>query len=261
VANPAQTDAAQYGTACGGNLDTDGDNVPDLFDNCPTIFNTDQHMTLRASGLGDACNADIDADGIPNTLDNCRATANPMQVDGDRDGQGDTCDDKFCFTIDSAAPGRCLDPEAPFFSRPGPDLTVQTGDRVRLRLFSNRAQTAIRFTWGMDSSPNGNRGWSIQNPRGAVTNSSPWEYRYTAERTPWFEATQPGLYTVRLESELVFADAKGFPKTTDVQTFKITVEGQPKLGIPGLASCSQAGSTFPLLTALALLGLLARRRR
>jgi hypothetical protein len=260
VANPtqAQGDPARYGAACGGNLDTDGDNVPDLFDNCPTTFNTDQEMTLAAAGMGDACNADVDADGIPNTQDNCRTTHNPTQVDGDRDLAGDACDAKFCFTIDSAAPGRCLDPEAPFFARPGPNLTIHTGDRVRLRLFSNRAQTAIRYTWAMEHTPNGNRGWAILNPRGAVTNSSPWEYRYTADRTPSFQANEPGEYTLRLETELVFGDAKGFPKNNDVQTLKVTVEGNPTLR---LAGCNQAGMAFPLLTSLGLLGLLFRRRR
>jgi hypothetical protein len=112
----------------------------------------------------------------------------------------------------------------------------------------------------MDNSPNGNRGWAIQNPRGAVTNSSPWEYRYTADRTPYFQATEPGEYTVRLESELVFDDVKGFNKRTDVQTMKIKVEGKSKLPGP-LANCAQAGQTFPMLTGLALLGLLFRRRK
>ena len=207
------------------------------------------------------CDDDLDNDGVFNLVDTCRTALNPTQVDGDRDGLGDNCDPKFCFTVDSTEASRCLDPEAPFFARPGPDMTIQTGEATRLRLFSNRAQTAIRYTWTVDASPVSNRGWSIQNPRGAVTNSSPWEYRYTVDRTPWFVATEPGEYTVRLETELVFDDAKGFPKKSDLQTMKIKVEGGRKIPLPGSTSCSNAGSSMPLLSALALLGLLLRRRK
>jgi len=260
VANPAQDpgDPASLGARC--RTDEDQDGIPDSFDNCPTVSGLEVADTDR-DGRGDLCDDDLDNDGVFNLVDNCRTSLNPTQVDGDRDGLGDNCDPKFCFTIDSAEATRCLDPEAPFFSRPGPDLTVQTGEATRLRLFSNRAQTAIRYTWAVENSPAGNRGWSIQNPRGAVTNSSPWEYRYTADRTPWFMATEPGEYTIRLESELVFDDAKGFPKKADVQTMKIKVEGSRKLPLPGAANCSNSESSMPLLSALALLGLLLRRRK
>ena len=71
--------------------DTDGDTIPDKWDNCPNIRNQMQ----RDSGglpLGDVCE-DLDEDGISDDWDNCRKVANPDQEDLDVDGLGDACDD------------------------------------------------------------------------------------------------------------------------------------------------------------------------
>jgi hypothetical protein len=95
-------------------LDSDGDGVADVFDNCPTIPNPTQadgdgdnhgdacdncpfayNPTQRDTdhdGLGDACDPDIDNDGIPNGLDNCPYRSNPDQADTDHDGVGNVCD-------------------------------------------------------------------------------------------------------------------------------------------------------------------------
>jgi len=59
-------------------LDSDGDGLLDLFDNCPLNANPDQ--------------ADTDDDGVGDACDNCLNTANPDQVDADGDGLGDACD-------------------------------------------------------------------------------------------------------------------------------------------------------------------------
>lgn len=58
--------------------DQDGDGVPDMFDNCPTIANPKQY--------------DEDGDGLGNECDNCPPFANPDQADADGDGVGDPCD-------------------------------------------------------------------------------------------------------------------------------------------------------------------------
>jgi Thrombospondin type 3 repeat/RTX calcium-binding nonapeptide repeat (4 copies) len=70
--------------------DVDGDEVPDVTDNCVTVKNGSQLDTDR-DGQGDACDADDDADGVPDTSDNCRLVRNQDQVDGDGDGYGDAC--------------------------------------------------------------------------------------------------------------------------------------------------------------------------
>jgi len=48
--------------------DTDGDEVADTLDNCPTDFNPSQ-INSDFDDLGDACDTDDDNDGIPDTLD------------------------------------------------------------------------------------------------------------------------------------------------------------------------------------------------
>ncbi len=261
VRNPGQSpsDPADFGARCKSDADSDG--IPDSFDNCPTVSSLEVQDGDN-DGIGNACDRDLDNDGVGNEFDNCRGFANPTQVDGDRDGMGDLCDAKFCFTIDNPGDAtRCLDPEAPFFARPGRDEVIKTGQPLRLRLFSNRGNTAIRYTWAVEGGSN-SRGFQVQNPRGTVTYSTPYEYTYLKDRVPTFVATEPGEYTIRLESELVFDDAKGFPKKSDVQTMKVKVDGQRLFpGLPQAAGCSQSGNGAGALSMLGLLALLLRRRR
>jgi len=69
-------------------FDLDGDTIPECFDNCPTIPNTDQ--------------SDVDTDTLGDVCDNCPSDYNPGQEDVDLDGilynplliwfGGDVCD-------------------------------------------------------------------------------------------------------------------------------------------------------------------------
>jgi hypothetical protein len=70
--------------------DVDGDEVPDVSDNCVMVKNGSQLDTDR-DGQGDACDADDDADGVLDGSDNCRLVSNPDQIDSDGDGYGDPC--------------------------------------------------------------------------------------------------------------------------------------------------------------------------
>jgi hypothetical protein len=72
--------------------DADGDGIPDLGDNCPTVSNPGQEDT-DGDGIGDAC-------------DNCPDVANGSQRDTDGDGIGDDCECR----IPCPAPGPCQQP-------------------------------------------------------------------------------------------------------------------------------------------------------
>ena len=70
--------------------DDDKDNVPNMRDNCLDFANTDQ-LDINRNGVGDVCE-DFDRDGIRNGLDNCQNIPNRNQADRDNDGLGDVCD-------------------------------------------------------------------------------------------------------------------------------------------------------------------------
>ncbi len=95
--------------------DFDGDGVGDLCDNCMIVSNPDQKDS-DDDGYGDACMKDYDGDGIPDGEDNCRMVANPDQADSDDDGRGDACDSAI-----PANPGENL-PQVP-----GPYLIAGDG--------------------------------------------------------------------------------------------------------------------------------------
>ena len=87
-------------------IGSDGDGVPDDFDNCINVANPDQ---LDSDGdlIGDACDPepngpptplpvlDSDDDGIGDDTDNCVDIANVDQADSNLDGVGDACDEDF----------------------------------------------------------------------------------------------------------------------------------------------------------------------
>jgi hypothetical protein len=76
--------------ACQDN-DDDGDQVPDVVDNCPGRKNPLQTDTDN-DGDGDLCDDDDDDDGVPDLEDLCPLNFDPDQEDFDLDGTGDACD-------------------------------------------------------------------------------------------------------------------------------------------------------------------------
>jgi MYXO-CTERM domain-containing protein len=255
VANPTQkqSDPGVYGDACDNDQDKDG--IDDSKDNCPAVFNQDQADTNK-NNLGDACDPDRDSDGVANEKDNCPLLSNPDQVDSDRDGVGDACSSKFCFVVDGDQ-ANCLDPKVTFRVY-SPETRVQTGEATRLRLFANRENTAIKYTWIVKQRPDGSSS-TVQNPKGTVRLSTPYEYHYVKGNVATFTADEPGVYKVQLNGELVFADGlnANFPRTHSY-VVTITAEGR------SISGCSVAGGSANAGLALVLLGLLglvvARRR-
>jgi len=94
--------------------DMDGDNVVDVADNCPSVFNFDQSDS-DGDRVGDRCDPDWDQDGdavpngYPTRVDNCPTVPNPGQADADGDGRGDACaidsDGDTIFDFEDNCPG------------------------------------------------------------------------------------------------------------------------------------------------------------
>lgn len=204
--------------------DSDDDGIPDSLDLCPDR-GADDNADTDDDGLGDACDPDLDNDGVPNEVDNCRLTPNTSQLNGDRDAFGDACDTSFCFVVDLPDAARCLNPNGRYFGRPGPDATVSTGQRYRLRIFTNRPNAPTAYAWTVASGPKGGKA-DISFPSGTVNLSTPWEFHYPKERAAEFSADMPGVYQLELQSQLVFEDDLYPGLRTDVQTMTIVVEGE-----------------------------------
>jgi hypothetical protein len=165
---------------------------------------------------------DRDNDGVPDDEDNCPEVFNPDQLDLDRDAVGDACDDRFCYVV-WADTENCLDPSEAFTVYT-PPLRADVGDDVRLQLYANRENVAIRYTWSIATAPAGAAS-DIAHPEGTVDTSTPYEYPYPEGAEVVFTTDTQGEYTVRLEAELVEPDAT-FPTSNDAATTAvITVEG------------------------------------
>jgi hypothetical protein len=296
VPNPpvdgAQPDADEdgEGDACDG--DDDGDSVVDLYDNCPLIWNPDQapisgsacfrdtdgdgvydhrdncigddnaeQSDTDEDGIGDACDTDLDGDGAANDLDMCPTVFQQGQVDTDRDGSGEECDDTYCFVV-MGDEANCLDPQGAFRVYSPSLQNVQTGETVRLRLFANRENSPIRYSWSVIQAPAGSAA-KVANDYGSIRCSTPYEYHYPKNNVASFTPDEPGEYVVRLDATQVWEDAvSGDPGETSEALASLEVVGRSLHDgcstVPGAAAGRRA---VPCLVAAIALVLAVRRRR
>jgi hypothetical protein len=256
VANPDQLDddPGTWGDACDD--DDDGDGIRNTFDNCAYVANYDQ-ADLDVNAIGDACDADIDGDLKVNADDNCQMTPNPDQIDEDRDLVGDLCDDRYCFVVDGDV-DNCLDPTDAFKAYT-PSLTGKTGEEIRPRLFTNRENQPVRYTWTVVEAPRHSNA-VIENPIGAASVSTPYEYHYLADESVAFTADVPGTYTLKVSVEQVWADdVTGAEGLISESTMTFEAEGDSTKGCSAVPFSLALSGTLGLAALSA--GLVVMRRR
>jgi hypothetical protein len=215
VDNPGQG-AVPDPTLC--NTDIDNDGMPDVIDNC-TLPNFGQE-DLDADGIGDLCDGDRDGDAIANAIDSCPTVGDPGELDLDRDAVGDVCDPRSCRIVARAEdrmtgvfgtlgppidPSHCLDPNGAFSALTIDREDALTGHPVLLRLFANRDNVRIQYTWSIVGNSTLGRA-AIGTATGMVQSSELGEYRYPVGVEAYFYAADPGLYRVELIAELVDPD-------------------------------------------------------
>lgn len=118
--------------------DTDSDGVGDRTDNCHSASNANQ-LDIDRDGTGDVCDNDRDGDGLENGRDNCADSANQYQDDQDGDGVGDECD------ADADNDGVLNDADnCPLKANPGQLRTDADGDSVPIECDLDDSDAGVR---------------------------------------------------------------------------------------------------------------------
>jgi hypothetical protein len=197
---------------------------------------------------------------------------NPDQKDTDKDKVGDQCDFDFTKknTAGSYAKNECyviLDDRINCLKIKDPQLQVYSvavvaaktyDDPVRLRLFANRINERLKYTWKLEQgNPDGIK---ITNTTGEVNCSTPYEYHYkvkiikdqngnsiTEDLSATFKTRLSGSYTLKLEVQAL--DKTGNPKPgalNRAQAFVvINSSGQDDYN-PSGCGCNTIGKTETL---------------
>lgn len=241
--------------------DKDGDGIPDVDDVCPRVANKAQ-ADMDDDGVGDTCDPDIDGDGFQDNQDNCSRTPNPQQIDSDLDTKGDACDDNFCYVV-YGDQENCLDPEGPLQAY-SPSVIADTGEEVNLKLFANRRNQPMRYTWSLVSAPPNSEAL-LNNREGTVSVSTPFQYHYLEGDVPTFVPDRPGEYKFRVTVETVWEDRVS-GNMNEEASYITTVKAEGKPMVPEDPAACSAGSnqrplsTFLWLAVLGLGGWVIRRR-
>jgi len=251
---------AEDASGIGCDADEDLDGIADALDNCPGVANPGQE-DIDEDGVGDACDPDMDGDGFANQKDNCPVDYNPDQADDDRDGIGNACDLDFCFVFGptNAKEPACLDPEDPFKVGGVVLGAGETGELHELRVFSNRPDTEIEYTWQVVKRPSGSKA-QLKNAIGTVNDShGAFEFIYSGPK-PQFVPDVKGTYIFELTGRLASGVDPVYGEDGPVVSkFRVPLSLGAEAA-PSSSSCSAAmgGSS---LAGLALLGMALRMRR
>ncbi|MBN92953.1 MAG: hypothetical protein CL928_02645 [Deltaproteobacteria bacterium] len=234
--------------------DPDGDGVPQIKDNCPTVFNPVRPLDQGDQrdhdddGLGDACDPcplgenddgeciefdpdDRDADGVSEDLDNCPTIPNIDQLDYDEDGTGDACDP--CPTRPNAPGGAC--PATVYELKRGelePGLFVQLEDLIVTAnnedgFFCQVAQESRDDEWGIDYS-----GLWVYAPSGEdFTPPAPGErITVTGSVNSWYGQWQ----LLNVDELTVHQGALSTPTPEDVTVAEVTTGGARANALEGI---------------------------
>jgi len=117
--------------------DTDGDGVPDMTDNCPSLANSNQ-LDFDGDGAGDACDLDDDNDTLTDTFELANGL-DPFDATGDNGANGDADGDGFtnleeqtAGTDASAATGALINPGFLDFSTASSSVDEAVGTATQM---------------------------------------------------------------------------------------------------------------------------------
>ena len=124
----------------------------------------------------------------------------------------------------------------------------------------------MKYVWTVDRAPRGSKA-TIAHARGAVAESSPFEYRYAEGEVATFTPDKAGEYTIRLSVTSLFEDAVSHEvEATAQHTLRLVANGgDVDVTADDAGGCSAApgaeNGRSALLFALLALGVVGRRRR
>jgi hypothetical protein len=188
-------------------LDSDGDDIDDIYDNCPLIANSDQadhdnpctDITCDVDWIsdgGDACDncpyiynpaqLDSDGDGIGDICDNCPNTSNPEQADSNGNGVGDACDGiSYPAIITTLTPENPsvkdivhLEASYPYAEPINPDIKIFINRRLENECFARTC------SYDGGPFPNGLAYYVEYNDANGLTQKTPEEYK-VMENNDW----------------------------------------------------------------------------
>ncbi len=252
---------ANVSSGAGCDDDEDLDGILDGRDNCASIANPDQ-KNVDGDVFGDGCDVDLDEDGILNNLDNAPEVANADQLDLDRDGLGDVDDPVFCYVFEQGAATSCLNPLDTFKVGGLAIGPMETGKALNLKLFANRVDAAIDYSWTVTKRPDSSE-TVVRNATGKVATSlGGFEYRYLVGNEAEFVPDEPGVYEITVTANLVFQDTV-IPGGSTIGKFVVPVEvgGESQGGNAGGCSTGSGTASAAGLGLLAVAFALVSRRR